>query len=91
MSWSVKTAGKPKEALAKFIEQATSSWGYGHSLGDKENIDQAIAYLASRVTYFDNGVLTTILEIEGSGHWDDVSGQGNVTVGLRVLTDRRRT
>lgn len=91
MSWSVKVAGKPTDALTKFIEYATTSWGYGHSLGDKENIDQAIAYLTSRVSYFGgNQVPTTIVELEGSGHWDDVTGQGNVLVGIRVLTDRRR-
>lgn len=91
MSWSARAAGTPKEALAKFIEQATTSWGYSHSLGDKENIDQAIAYLVGRVAYLDNGVPTTILELDGSGHWDDVTGLGNVSVGLRVLADRRRT
>lgn len=90
MSWSVKVAGKPERALEKFIGQATASWGYTHSAVEKENIDQAIAYLTARLNYFNNGVPTLIVELEGSGHWDDASGWGNVTVGLRVLTDRRQ-
>ncbi len=91
MSWSVKTAGHPGEALARFTGAATASWGYTHSAVEKENIDQVISYLAARVSYFDNGVPTTIVELEGSGHWDDASGQGNCTAGFRILTDRRKS
>ena len=91
MSWSVKVAGRPGEALAKFTEYATTSWGYKYSVVEKENIDQVISYLAARVSYFDNGVPTTIVELEGSGHWDDASGQGNCMAGFRILTDRRKS
>ncbi len=91
MSWSVKVAGKPIEALEKFTGAATTSWGYTHSAVEKENIDQAIDYLAGKLDYFNNGVPTTLVELEGSGHWDDASGQGNVTVSIRVFTDRRKS
>lgn len=91
MSWSVKVAGRPADVLAKFTEHATASWGYTHSVLDKEAIDWAIAALKNRVDWYSsNQVPTTILELEGSGHFDDTAGGGNVTVGCRVITDRRR-
>ena len=92
MSWSARVAGRPAEALERFTAAAKASWGYTHSEGDKGNIDWAIASLADRIKFFaGNEVPTTIVELEGSGHFDDASGQGNVTITFKVLADRRRS
>jgi len=92
MSWSASVTGRPGDVLEKFSKTAKESWGYTHSQGDKAAIDAALVYLQDRVAYYGgNLVPTTLLKLEGSGHWDDTSGSGNAMVTVNVFGDRRRS
>jgi len=92
MSWSVRAVGTKEVVLEKFTGQAQSAWGYTHSIFDKEALDWVIEATKSRVEWYtSNGVLGQIFELESTGHFDDGSGQGNVSVNVRVLRDRRQS
>lgn len=91
MSWSANVTARPSEVLEKFAATAKNSWGYNHSVGDKEAIEAVLRYLEERLGFYGgNQVPTTFVKAEGSGHWDDSTGSGSVTVNLSVFADRRR-
>ncbi len=90
MSWSVKVAGKPTEVLEKFVGQVKSSWGYKNSIYDKEALDWVIASVENRLNWYTSNGTAPVFELESTGHFDDTTGTGNVSVNVRVLGERRR-